>query len=179
MTTRWYGKAGIVLALYAAALIGACGVVVLHAMTIPAADMQASGGMYAFGDSILFLGTAGFLALFPTSLAFYWLRPVEWFWRIASIAGLLAAITGPATVALEIVISRFHLEQPNWGLAQFLGWHRIAGAPLLAAGFFICALITPMWWARRAPLTSAAIECVVSVYGGVKLIELLGHARAL
>jgi len=37
------------------------------------AAAQASAGMSAFGDLFLFVGVLGFLMLFPTALAFYFL----------------------------------------------------------------------------------------------------------
>ena len=40
--------------------------VMLNEMTIPADVSQASGGMVAFGDLLLFIGVAGVVALVPS-----------------------------------------------------------------------------------------------------------------
>lgn len=66
-------KVGLVLGGYILACIIASGVVYLYEWSIPAAASQASSGMYAFGDLLLFIGTFGFLALIPTGLAVYFL----------------------------------------------------------------------------------------------------------
>jgi hypothetical protein len=174
MTVNKYGKAGIVVAGYAAALVAAGVAVWLHDLLIPAAD--AHGGMSAFGDSILFLIVFGVLSLAPTALALYWLRPVVKFWSLFSMAALVLAVTGPAAVAICILISARHAQDASWGFAQFLGWLRIAGAPLLAVGFLICAAIAPVRRPRRALLAAAAVEVAVCMYFGVRLAGLLASA---
>ena len=55
---------------YILACLGAVGAVYLNGLFIQD-PTQASAGMSAFGDSILFIGVLGVLALFPTGLAFY------------------------------------------------------------------------------------------------------------
>lgn len=64
-------KVGLVIGGYVLACLIAIGVVYIYEWSIPAAASQASSGMYAFGDLILFIGVCGFLALFPTGLALY------------------------------------------------------------------------------------------------------------
>jgi hypothetical protein len=52
----------------------AAGIIVyLYELLTQNAAAQASAGMYAFGDLVLFIGVAGFLMLFPTVLALYFL----------------------------------------------------------------------------------------------------------
>ena len=66
-------KASLVIGGYVlACLIASGGVYVYDKFTQDAAS-QASAGMYAFGDLILFIGVFGVLALFPTVLALYFL----------------------------------------------------------------------------------------------------------
>ena len=43
-------------------------------------DAQASAGMYAFGDGLLFIAVFSAVAIFPTGLALCFLRPCRWFW---------------------------------------------------------------------------------------------------
>jgi hypothetical protein len=66
-------KAGLVLGGYVLACLIAIGAVYAYEWSIPAAASQASSGMYAFGDLILFISVCGFLALFPTGLAVFFL----------------------------------------------------------------------------------------------------------
>ena len=66
-------KAGLVIGGYVMACLVAGGAAYINQLLTPASVLQASGGMSAFGDMILFVGVLGFLALFPTGLAVYFL----------------------------------------------------------------------------------------------------------
>ena len=61
-------KFGLVTGGYAVACLVAGGVAYLNQLFTNDAASQASAGMAAFGDFILFIGIFGFLALFPTGL---------------------------------------------------------------------------------------------------------------
>jgi len=62
-------KLGLVTGGYLAACLVASGAVYVYQVFTQDAASQASAGMYAFGDVILFVGLFGVLALFPTGLA--------------------------------------------------------------------------------------------------------------
>jgi hypothetical protein len=66
-------KLGLVIGGYVAACLIASGAVYVYEFFTQNAASQASAGMYAFGDFILFIGIFGVLALFPTGLALYFL----------------------------------------------------------------------------------------------------------
>ena len=66
-------KLGLVLGGYVLVCLIASGIVYVYELFTQDAAAQASAGMYAFGDFILFLGIFGVLALFPTGLAVYFL----------------------------------------------------------------------------------------------------------
>jgi len=66
-------KIGFVLSGYVAACLVASAVVYVYERLTQSAAAQASAGMYAFGDFLLFLAVLGILALFPTGLALYFL----------------------------------------------------------------------------------------------------------
>jgi len=66
-------KLGLVIGGYVAACLIASGAVYVNGLFTQNSAAQASAGMYAFGDLILFIGIFGFLALFPTGLAFFFL----------------------------------------------------------------------------------------------------------
>lgn len=65
-------KFGIVLSGYVMACLLAYGAVYVNQL-FTQDPLQASAGMSAFGDLILFIVAFGFLALFPTGLAIYFL----------------------------------------------------------------------------------------------------------
>jgi hypothetical protein len=66
-------KLGLVIGGYVLACLAACGVVFVYQLFTQGKAAQASAGMYAFGDFLLFVGVFAILALFPTGLAFYFL----------------------------------------------------------------------------------------------------------
>ena len=87
-------KCGAVLAGYIIAWVAASTAVAIRVADTQGPDAQASAGMYAFGDLILFLGVFGILELFPTGLALYFLRRFERFWTVFSAAVLAFSVTG-------------------------------------------------------------------------------------
>ena len=66
-------KLGLVIGGYVAACLIASGAVYVYELLTQNTVSQASSGMYAFGDMILFASICGILALIPTGLAFYFL----------------------------------------------------------------------------------------------------------
>ena len=66
-------KSGLVIGGYILACLLAWAAVSIHQLFTQNAVAQASAGMSAFGDLILFIGVLGFLTLFPTGLAIYFL----------------------------------------------------------------------------------------------------------
>jgi len=68
-----FGKLTLVIGGYVASSLIASGVVYVNDLFMDPAVLQASSGMSAFGDLILFVGVFGLCALVPTGLAFYFL----------------------------------------------------------------------------------------------------------
>ena len=66
-------KLGLVVGGYLAACLVASAALYVYQLFTQDAASQASAGMYAFGDFILLVSAFGVLALFPTSLALYFL----------------------------------------------------------------------------------------------------------
>lgn len=64
-------KLGLVVGGYVVACLLASGVVYIYQLFTQNPAAQASAGMYAFGDFLLFIGVLGILALLPTGLALY------------------------------------------------------------------------------------------------------------
>jgi hypothetical protein len=87
-------KIGTVLAGYVAAVLVANAAVAVRFAHTCGTDAQASPGMYAFGEGLLFIAVFGAVALVPTGLALWFLRPFRWFWVSLSITAV--AIAGTA-----------------------------------------------------------------------------------
>ena len=92
MTTA--AKVGLVGGGYLAAVLVAAGVVAAYVAATGGADRQVYGGMYAFGDMLLFLGVFGVAAVPATAAGLYFLRSYPRFWRVASTCALVCAASG-------------------------------------------------------------------------------------
>ena len=166
-----YRRLSLILAGYGGALLAAFTACYAAEKLFPGPDP--SGGMQAFGDMLRFLGLFGFLALFPTTLALYFLRPLEKFWIIFSIASLALALTAPAAALL---LTRPHLV-PWAVLAGSFCLLEVLGSPLLGVTFAICAVLAPFRRPRQLLLAASAIEFAVA--GGAFLSLVLVRHRAL
>jgi hypothetical protein len=153
------GKTGIVFGGYAAAFLLAVAAFELRLwMTANNPDAQASSGMYAFGDSLVFVGVFGVAALVPTGLTLYFLRPVRRFWTVASIGALVFAATG---VAASVLFWTTRSQPPGhslFSLAAAMSLGRMIVAPLLTAAFLICAGFAPAIGPRRVFALAALCE---------------------
>src|SRR5690349_25002744 len=93
-------RVGSIAAGYLGAFLAASLAVAIRVANTSGSDAQASSGMYAFGDSYLFIAVFGLLALVPTGAALYFLRPYRALWTVLSTLALCVAITGVAAAAL-------------------------------------------------------------------------------
>ena len=66
-------KVAIVAGGYLLAILLACAAVALHMALTSDSGAQASGGMAAFGDLVLFIAVFGAVALVPTGAAFFFI----------------------------------------------------------------------------------------------------------
>lgn len=103
-----------VLAGYLAAFALASIAVVVRVANTSGPDAQASSGMYAFGDVLLFAAVFGTAGLLPTGLGFVFLRPYRLFWLILSAVGVVIATTGVTALAL-FAIGRAATAPPSLG----------------------------------------------------------------
>jgi hypothetical protein len=168
-------KALAVLVGYSLALCAACAAVYVRQLNT-GPDVQADAGMYAWGDAMLFGAVFGGMALFPTGLGLYFLRPLRVFWTMLAIAALALAVTGPVcVVALEFLRP---LRNPPAFLLLFdcISTCRLLAAPLLALAFLLCACLAPTRFARCALLGATALEGVAAVYSLVHWF-ILPHLR--
>jgi hypothetical protein len=117
---------------------------------------QAAGGMYGFGDMVLFATVFGVAALVPTGAALYFLRPFATFWKVTSISSVAVAVTGVAAAVL-FVAGRGGTVGPLAACAEY-SVLRIFAAPLLALAFLVCAALAPSRAPRIAFLAAALME---------------------
>lgn len=150
---------------YGAAFLLASAAVAIRLAATSGPEAQASSGMYAFGDAVLFVVVFGVLALLPTAAALFFLRPHRRFWTVLAPAALALAATGLAAVLL-FAAGRHATASAlaTWAAFSVL---RILVAPLLVLATLLCAVLSPYRAPRRALLVASATEAAVSAYGGL------------
>src|SRR5438093_7304313 len=129
-------KVGAVAGGYIAAFLVASAAVGIRLANTSGPDAQASSGMYAAGDALLFVAVFGVSALVPTGAALFFLRPYRHLWTGLSALGLAVAVTG-VTAAILFAVGRHAAPLPlaTWAGLSVL---RILVAPLLALTFVVC-----------------------------------------
>ena len=153
-----------VLAGYSAALLAACVAVYIRQLNTQGPDAQASAGMYAFGDGMLFIEVFGGLALLPTGLGLYYLRPLRIFWTLLAIAAMPLAATGPVSVVLVALSSKVPNLPSFWQMGAAFGVLRMLGSPLLAASFLLGGCLAPTRFPRWTLMGATVIEGAVAAY---------------
>jgi hypothetical protein len=108
------------------------------------ADVQASGGMYAFGDGMYFLFVFSLGAAVPTGLWLWFLRKARPVWSFLTTCALLLAATAVASLALYFIGNWLKLPQESalelWAALAVL---RLLFTPILGGAFFVCLLLAP------------------------------------
>jgi hypothetical protein len=157
-------KVGVVAGGYMAAVLVASAAVGIRLATTSGPEAQASSGMYAAGDALLFVAVFGVAAVVPTGAALFFLRPHRRFWTVLSAFGLAVAGTGLAAATL-FAMGRHAAPSPlaTWAGLSVL---RLLVAPLLALAFLVCTVLSPYRVSRLALLAATVVEVAVSVYGG-------------
>jgi hypothetical protein len=135
---------------YVVAFALAWGVVAIHMIATSGPVADAASGMYAFGDSLLFIGAFAVAAVPATAAALFFLRPYRPFWTVLSAAGVLIAATSLAA-ACEYAFQR---STSAGGLSIL--WLLIA--PVFALLFLMSGIFAPNRSARVACFASTAID---------------------
>jgi len=158
-------KFGTVLAGYVVAVLVANAAVAVRIANTSGPETDASSGMYAFGDGLLFIAVFSAVAIFPTGLGLWFLRPFRWFWVVFSVTGLAVAVTAIPAAAI-CVLDRFLAIPHKSVLAVFaaLAVLRTLVSPPLAGVFVVAGAITPSRASRWTLLAAAGIEGAVAVY---------------
>ena len=155
-------KAALVLAGYILALVLAFAAAHIQELWIQDDQVQASSGMWAFGDVILFVSVFSFTALFPTGLAVYFVHKSSVFWKVFAAVSVAIALTG---LGAGIMIT---LGSPTIGTNGRLIWLevfsilRICATPALAGAFALSALIAPDR-VRVFLVLAAAVESLAGI----------------
>jgi len=156
-------KISVVVAGYVAAIILALAAVAIRVARTSGPEAQAASGMYAFGDSVLFVAVLGIAALVPTGAALFFLRPYRAFWYVISGLGLIVAVT--SVVAAALFAFGRHVAGPStlatWAALSVL---RILIAPILALSFLVSAVLSPYRVSRLAFLAATVMEAAVTAY---------------
>ena len=92
-------KVGLVVLGYLLALVVAWGTVLAHVAMTSGPAAQASSGMYAAGDAILFLAAFAVASIPATGAALFFLRPYPAFWHVLSVVAMLIASTALVAAA--------------------------------------------------------------------------------
>jgi len=147
---------------YVGAVVIAVAAVAIRLASDPAA--QASSGMYAFGDALLFIGVFGLSSLVPTAALLLFLRPYRRFWIALSAVVLVVAATAiAATILFAIDRHSAPASMSGWAILSVL---RILVAPLFALSFFVCAVLSPYRSPRFVLLGASALEAAACAYAG-------------
>lgn len=145
---------------YIIAFLVASIVLYIYVAAVDSPERQASSGMTAFGDSILFLAIFTLAAIPATCAALSYLRSYTAFWRVSSIGSLGIAITGIAGL-LAYIINFGSTSHFYYG--SMLSPLRLLLAPAFAIAFFLCALFAPTPVFRNRFIGASVIELSVFV----------------
>ena len=164
-------KLSIVLAAYLVAFVVAAGVVHLRELRPQwQATSQASPGMAAFADFILFVEVFGVAAAAPTALASYFLRPFRRVCTVFATGCLALAVTGLLAAVIVVWTRSLHAET---GLSRALapaGDIRTILSPILAPSFLVSVPLARTWRCRWILLAAAAMEGVAFASGHAWLL---------
>ena len=156
-------KTSLVLGGYLAAFVLASLAVAIRVAYDP--DPDASGGMAAFADSLLFGAVFGSVGLVPTGLGLVFLRRYRLFWRSLAAVGGVVAATGAIALAL-FAIGRAATTPSDPSIWDLLAVLRIFPAPVFAAAFLIAGVIAPDRVSRWILFAASAVEIIVCAYAG-------------
>ena len=149
-------KVGVVVVGYLAAVAIACVALSIYVATTAGPDRQTYGAMFAFGDSLYFLGVLGVSAIPATGLGLFFLRPYPAFWRLLSACFIF--ITALTFVALVVYTAR--VESP-WAALTPL-W--LLATPFFAAAAFVSGMFAPKNLSRSALIATSLVHGAVFVY---------------
>lgn len=161
-------KVGIVVGGYAAALAVAGATVAMYVALTNGPDRQASSGMHAFGDGLLFLAVFAVAAVPASGAGLYFLRPHSAFWRVVSAVAITAGVTGIGAAGIYLTAQARMASAGSilhvWSGAAVL---RILVGPLIVLWLLLAGVLAPTRSSRILLLMGAAAEA--AAFGAVAL----------
>jgi len=160
---RTFTRLLMILGGYVAAFAAAWAALEVRLWLTDTPDAQASGGMYAFGDAMLFLGMFGLGSLIPTGALLILFRASRALWAAVAALALAVAATGLVAVAFyaTLRLAPSMIAGSAFELWAGLSPLRLLPAPLIFIALALAAAIAPPSLARRALVVSLAAEAVV------------------
>lgn len=149
---------------FATAFAAAAGAVWLRSVLFPWPAEEASGGMAAFSDLLLFAGVLSLAAVVPTIRLLRLLSDCAAFWAVWSSVAVVVTLTGLVASAAYLAPGQIRIRP--FPMIQTLAPLRLLGAAPLAIGFVLSAFLTPH---RRAKV----------IFAGCAGIEIASFAAAL
>jgi hypothetical protein len=132
-----------------------------HYSKVP--EVEKAGGMYGFGQLLLFLAVSGVVAVIPLALGLIWLRPIARFWRLLTGVAFLLALSGVVALVANLADGS---AQNLWMLAAQV---RIGLMPLTALALLACGIIAPL--PRHRWVLIGAAVCDGVIFAGVILVH--------
>ena len=144
---------------YVAVLLLAAGLVFWRRLqyVMQASDIDASGGMWAFGDLMLGLFIAGLL-LIPTLLLAFFIRTSETAFTRYSQTLLGISVTAPVCIGAMLIPA---IGQSGSGFLGSLGWiclGRASASPVCVAGLLLSWFLARFRRAKRLIMYGVLIE---------------------
>ncbi len=131
---------------------------VLYDRSIPAANMAASGGMYAFGSFTLGFAAFATIALVPTGLLFVSLRQYRGVWPVLAVLGFLMSAAGPVSAWFILETGQLPARHPELGWVAMFAMLRLTATPFLGLVWTGAAIFARGRFAKLLFIASAAIE---------------------
>ena len=148
----------IVLGGYALAVVGGIVASTLYDLSIPKANMDASGGMYAFGSVTLGFAVFGAIALVPTGYVIYSLRVHRSIWSVLAVLGFVLAFAGLPAAWFVTSMDKPGTHHPEFGWLVFPVMLRLMATPFQAVAWVAAAIFARGRFAKTTFLVCAAIE---------------------
>lgn len=136
-------KVGLVVLGYLLALVVAWGTVVAHVAMTSGPAAQASSGMYAAADAILFLAAFAVASIPATGAALFFLRPYPVFWHILSLVALIISSTA-LIAAAAFLLGRTADRGTLLGEVAMAAPVRVFLAPPFAALWLVAVPFAPL-----------------------------------
>lgn len=150
------------------ALVVAAAAVWLHTALSSLPPEEASGGMAAFGDLVLFIGVFCIFAVMPTLRLLKLLQGCRAFWWVWGCVAALVSATGAVAGLVYLAPDLTHAQQ--FPLIASLAPLRILATLPLVVAFALSGVFAPLGWNRKTLVGCASVEGIVFAAAAVKLL---------